>query len=170
MASPRTSTGNLTGSARVLNDMVVTFHNTVQNWKSCFVDGIKIIQNIQESRENEDVVERNCERMGKLVETMQDHITSLKECSRKIYNLYLLNKSSSSPCYTWSYEKLAQAVQFITNAYAEDTVFKEKITQSLQKRSLQQIDIIAVFWVHSGHINSRIDASLEAVLKECMLK
>jgi len=170
MAAPRKSTGNLTGSARVLNDVVVTFHNTIQNWKSTLIDGIRIIQTIQESRENENIVESSCERMGKLIESMQGHVSVLRECSSKIYNLYLLNKNSASPCYTWSYEKISHSVQAITNAYAEDTIFKEKITRSMQTKTLQQINIIAVFWVHSGQISSYIDATLEAVLRECMLK
>jgi hypothetical protein len=170
MAAPRKSTGNLTGSARVLNDVIVTFHNTIQNWKSALIDGIRIIQTIQESRENENVVESSCEHMGKLIESMQGYVNILKDCSNKICNLYLLNKNSPSPCYTWSYEKISHSVQAVTNAYAEDTLFKEKIARSMETKTLQQINIIAVFWVHSGQINSRIDATLEAVLRECMLK
>ena len=44
-SSPRP--GNLTGSARTLNDTVVTFYNIIQKWKSCLVDGVNIIQDVQ---------------------------------------------------------------------------------------------------------------------------
>lgn len=42
--------GNLTGPARVLNDIVVSFHNCIQKWNEAYLGGVRLIQSIQTNK------------------------------------------------------------------------------------------------------------------------
>ena len=57
----------------------------------------------------------------------------------------------------------------INTAYEMETKFREKLIISLRSRSAKELDAIAVLWLHCGQVDSRIDAKLEAILRECAL-
>jgi hypothetical protein len=162
--------GNLTGPSRILNDLVVGYHNVVQKWRcDCLVDGIRAIQAIQNNSSNVEDVEKNCEKLSQIVESMRSLLAEMRESERKLMNLALLHKSKSSPCFSWSYEDIAQAVQEVNCAFETEMNFRQKLVFSLRARSSKELDAVAILWLHCGQIDGRPETILEAILRECAL-
>jgi len=166
---PSPGRGNITGLPRVLNDLVVTYHSTVQKWKSCLVQGTFVLQAVQCNSQDLDAIESSCEKLAQTVEWMAPHLSDMREIEKKLENLSLLYKGKTSPFFSWNFQNLIEAIRSVNIAYESETKIREKLVTCLRTRSSKQLDVIIVLWVHCGQANSQIEALIEAILRECWL-
>jgi len=162
--------GNLTGPARILNDLVVTFHNQVQSWKGFVVDAVHALQQIQLFFDDTAKLEKFSNTVGVAISNMKEKVSEMKRCVYKLEHLALLNTSQPSGCRTWPYSRIVDEVRNITKAYSSETRFREKLVSSMEARSADDIEIIVVMWLHANVVDTWAEAIMETLLMECHLK
>ncbi|CAL8082099.1 unnamed protein product [Orchesella dallaii] len=96
--------GNLTGPARVLNDVVVSFYNSIQKWNEAYLSGVRVIQSIQSSNGDQDQIQSSCEKLGSLIDVMRFHSNQLQTFCSKLTNLTALNNTKLKIGVSWTYE------------------------------------------------------------------
>ncbi|ODN01454.1 hypothetical protein Ocin01_05220 [Orchesella cincta] len=98
--------GNLTGPARVLNDVVVSFYNSIQKWNEAYLSSVRVIQSIQSNNGDEDQIQSSCEKLGSLVDVMRFQSNQLQALCFKFTNLKALNNANLKIGVSWTSKTL----------------------------------------------------------------
>jgi len=163
--------GNLTGPARVLNDVVVSFYNTIQKWNGAYLQGVSVIQSIKTRDGNEDRFQSSCEKLGGLVDVMRLQLIQMQSYCLKLKNLRALNDTISKIGVSWTFENFVESAEALSRAYLVETERKEKVAILCKEYSpdSKEFEALSVAWTQLVSIGPDEEMLLKAANYEANL-
>jgi len=163
--------GNLTGSARVLNDIVVSFYNSIQKWNEAYLNGVRLVQNIQSKNESGNEFQSSCEKLGALVDVLRLQLTQMRNFTGKLRSLTVLNDTSMRIGISWTFSNFVESAEALSHSYSVETGRKEKVAIMLKEFSplSKEFEVLSLAWIQLSQIGPEEEMMLKAGTYEAHL-
>ncbi|XP_076247228.1 cyclin-dependent kinase 2-interacting protein-like [Calliopsis andreniformis] len=169
--SPKSTLGkNLTGSARHVRDLAADIHANIQQWNTAHLQGVTLLKNITQEKQNETYsqnLQELCDKLENICEILDNVVRNLAQIAHQMKVTTSLEKTTDKLFTTWPGVKFGQVAELIHNAYSQEAKIKRAIFEDVAHHSGESWKMLFLAnWVHQPLLPENLIILLESLLVE----
>ncbi|XP_034190161.1 cyclin-dependent kinase 2-interacting protein-like isoform X1 [Osmia lignaria lignaria] len=171
ISSPKSTQGrNLTGSVRHIRDLAADIHGNIQNWNTFHLQGVTLLKNISQLKQDESysqTLQELCDKLEDVCDALDNTVKSLGDIAYQIKVTASLETHKDKLFVTWPNIKFEQVAELIYNTYFQEAKIKRKILEDVAHYYTESWKMLFLAtWVHQSLIPENLTISLESLLIE----
>ncbi|XP_076685735.1 cyclin-dependent kinase 2-interacting protein-like [Andrena cerasifolii] len=161
---------NLTGSARHVRDLAADVHASVQQWNAAHLQGVTLLRNITQEKQDESYsqsLQEQCDKLEYVCDELDGIVKHLAQVAHQMKVVASLEKRTDKLFATWPTVKFGQVAELIYNAYSNEAKVKRRVFEDVAHRCTESWKMLFLAtWVHQPLLPESVATLLESLLIE----
>ncbi|KOC65479.1 Cyclin-dependent kinase 2-interacting protein, partial [Habropoda laboriosa] len=153
-----------------IRDLTADIHTGMQQWNALHLQGITLLKNITQEKQNESypqILQELCDKLEIICDALDDIVKNFAEITHQIKITSFLRKNTDKLFTTWSNVKFGETAESIYNAYSHEVRIKRKIVEDIAHHYTDSWKMLFLAsWVHQPLLSESLRTSLESMLLE----
>ncbi|KAF7275261.1 hypothetical protein GWI33_012030 [Rhynchophorus ferrugineus] len=163
---------NLTGTARVIKDIVADLYNNIQRWNALHIKGCGIVKQVASLKADESnkfslQIDEQLTELFNIVQKFQENIAIFSTIENQIDAVERLPNISNPVFFSLEVITISKLIKSICLAYKKEFQAKLSILENIGfSKTKKEAMFFAVYWTHQIHVSRNINFQLESLLVE----
>lgn len=161
---------NLTGSARHIRDLIADIHKNIQIWNTLHLEGIILLKNIIQIKQNDsysEILQEQCDKLENICDSLNIIVENLAQITQRIKITASLETNMHKLFITWPNLKFGEIAQSIHDAYSRELKVKLKVLENVAHYYTDSWKMLFLAsWVHQPLLPYNLTTFLESMLIE----
>ncbi|CAK9816537.1 Cyclin-dependent kinase 2-interacting protein [Anthophora plagiata] len=161
---------SLTGSVRHIRDLTADIHAGMQQWNALHLQGITLLKNITQAKQNEcysQILQESCDKLEIICDALDNIVKNFAEIVHQIKITVSLEKNTEKLFTTWPSVKFGEIAESIYKAHLLEARTKRKILEDVAHYYTDSWKMLFLAsWVHQPLLSESLRTSLESMLLE----
>ncbi|XP_020294927.1 cyclin-dependent kinase 2-interacting protein-like [Pseudomyrmex gracilis] len=170
LSSPKSiQSKNLTGSLRVVSDLVVDIHANVQHWHNFHHQGLGYIKDITQEKCKRDPenLQDLCDKLEKICDNLDNIVLRLEQIKNQLNTIRVLERATDKLFISWSPNKFCETAEILWTAFRKEAELKRNILANVAHNHTDSwILFNLTAWGHQPFVSGYLNVLVESLLIE----
>ncbi|XP_011639546.1 cyclin-dependent kinase 2-interacting protein-like [Pogonomyrmex barbatus] len=171
LSSPKSFQGrNLTGTARVIHDLVADIHANIQQWNNFHIQGVTYLKDITQHKYNKnysEILQNLCDKLENICDNLDNIVKNLEQIKYKLINISALQKTDDKLFISWPTIKFGEAAETIHKAYEMEAKLKRNLLENVAHNYTESWKMLHLAtWVYEPFITENLTILLNSLFIE----
>ncbi|XP_033350188.1 cyclin-dependent kinase 2-interacting protein-like [Bombus vosnesenskii] len=161
---------NLTGSARHIRDLIADIHKNIQIWNTLHLEGVTLLNNITQAKQDEsysEILQEQCDKLEIICDGLDDIVKNFAQIEQQMKLTASLETSKDKLFTTWPSSKFGQVAKSIFSLYSNEAKVKRAILEDTAHYYTESWKMLFLAsWVHQPLLPENLTTVLESMLIE----